>query len=709
MTRSRKSQVTPGAPPAAPLWQSRAAVLVLCVISTIVGALLYTGAGAGLVLLTLCTDGLLLLAWLAAGAGTGAIVLLLVQPRADGARAETQGHVGARSNLLLTAVTAIALGLGAQGLCVLGLGLLGMLNHLSALVLIVAGIVLGCGVLLLEDRRRRTDASTPSIGASLRAWWKTPARWGWAWIVVVPFASSALVGTMVPPGLLWTPEEPHGYDVVEYHLQVPREWYEAGRITPLQHNVFSYFPMGVEMHYLLAMHLDRGPREGMYLAQLMHFAMIVLTVLAVCGVASELVLGSPAPVIAGIATATVPWLTQLGAIAYNEGGFLLYGTLAIGWALLALLHRSHPRWRFSQFILAGEMAGFACGTKLTAVPEILIGVAVVTATVLLWARLRGSSNGASRDVIRGPAVFFIAGLLVFSPWLVRNAIWAANPVFPEAMPLLGRGHFSSEQVTRWERAHAPPPALRPPIARLKEGRRQIVLSWQFGYVLLPLSVVALAVGQRTSRGRSALPALFLGGMLALLALFWLVFTHLQGRFFLLAVPVAALLLTQVPSRVWNACVLAIVVLAAIPGFFQIHARLSARIHEGGADGLVNALGNTDLSWLTGDLLSGLPPDAPLALFGDAKAFWYPLPMSRLRYRTVFDADTSNGRSMEQAWGVAPSQRKPGEWVLVDPAELERFQATYAALPPLPPSLMQQRKAARPVPFLVPPGGTGKTR
>ena len=33
---------------------------------------------------------------------------------------------------------------------------------------------------------------------------------------------------------------------------------------------FSYFPFGVEMHYLLAMHLAGGPWRGMYLAQLMH-------------------------------------------------------------------------------------------------------------------------------------------------------------------------------------------------------------------------------------------------------------------------------------------------------------------------------------------------------------------------------------------------------------------------------------------------------
>ena len=57
---------------------------------------------------------------------------------------------------------------------------------------------------------------------------------------------------------------PSGYDVVEYHLQVPREWLELGRITPLHHNVFSFFPFNVEDSQitLLAMNLHAGPWAG---------------------------------------------------------------------------------------------------------------------------------------------------------------------------------------------------------------------------------------------------------------------------------------------------------------------------------------------------------------------------------------------------------------------------------------------------------------
>ena len=85
----------------------------------------------------------------------------------------------------------------------------------------------------------------------------------------------ALVAATLPPGMLW-PDDPLPYDVLEYHLQGPREWYEAGRIEPLRHNVYTFFPFNVEMQFLLAMHLRGGPWAGMYLAQLMHVAYVAL-------------------------------------------------------------------------------------------------------------------------------------------------------------------------------------------------------------------------------------------------------------------------------------------------------------------------------------------------------------------------------------------------------------------------------------------------
>ena len=43
------------------------------------------------------------------------------------------------------------------------------------------------------------------------------------------------------------------FDVLEYHLQGPKEYFQAGRIAFLPHNVYTSMPFGVEMLHLVGM------------------------------------------------------------------------------------------------------------------------------------------------------------------------------------------------------------------------------------------------------------------------------------------------------------------------------------------------------------------------------------------------------------------------------------------------------------------------
>ena len=43
------------------------------------------------------------------------------------------------------------------------------------------------------------------------------------------------------------------FDVLEYHLQGPKEYYQSGRISFLPHNVYTNMPLGVEMLHLVGM------------------------------------------------------------------------------------------------------------------------------------------------------------------------------------------------------------------------------------------------------------------------------------------------------------------------------------------------------------------------------------------------------------------------------------------------------------------------
>jgi hypothetical protein len=704
------------------LLRSRIALIVAFILIALLGALSYAGTGVGAVVYHLLFDGATLIVWLLAAAGIGGFLLSFIAP-------------SDRTNPLLGFVSAVAAGLGTISLLTLLLGLAGLLHHSTALAIIVVGILLA----LLQLIRAKSNL------ADVGAWLRAPAGWNWLWLLVAPFAAIAIVAAMLPPGFLWRRGDPFFYDVVEYHLQVPREWFEASRIMPLSHNVFSFFPMNVEMHYLLAMHLSGGPWTGMYLAQLMHFAFIALFVAAVYAFALQI--AQPLPAITGaLAVATVPWLTQLAAVAYDEGGFLLFGALAIAWVWLAVVEEG-PSTR--RLIIAGAMAGFACGTKLTAVPEVLVALTIAIGALLLWTRNRsqkfrnatpspgtpgegrgegdferqrarrskspspqpspgvpgegGNNATAFRRAdwwmaIRCALIFAGAGLLTFSPWLVRNERWAGNPIFPEATRFLGPGNFTPVQIERWNRAHSARPDQQHLSARLHAGATEILESWQYGYFLIPLALLGVFL---TWRRRLTI---LLAGMLLATALFWLFATHLQGRFFVLALPLCGWLIAQIDRPALCSCTLVVVLIAAGMSGARLHHDIVSILH-GGVDSpfpqpMVSLLGLPDISGVEAGFLDGLNPGQDVVLIGDAKAFFYTIPMSQLHYRTVFDVHGSDGDFMS-AWNGGPIP--DGARVIVDPPELERFHETYWKIPEMPAWMVRDApkdQIGRPLPYIV---------
>ncbi len=557
-----------------------------------------------LALYRLMQDGGCAILWLISAGGIGWMAWRVLRPR------ET-------CLASLAGATCVALGIGITSLGILGLGLAGWLNQWWACGIVGAGAIIGVSVLYVHGKNWNV---TP--------WLAEPARWGVSWIAAAAAAGVVMLAAFFPPGVLWG-DEPNGYDVAEYHLQVPREWYEAGRIIPLHHNVFSYFPFNVEMQYLLAMHLHGGPTgpwAGMYLAQLMHMAMCGAAAWAVYGLAG----GGKGGVAAALLTAAVPWTGLLAPIAYNEGGMLLFGILAIGWAIRASSAEALPSaWR--EFLIAGVMAGFAAGTKLSVAPLIFVGVPVIIPI---------GRRAPWRNLLAGCAVYVLTALIVLSPWLMRNWKWTGNPVFPEAMSALGQGHFSNVQVERWREAYWPDKDHRSVGGRMSALWIQVVADWRYGFALLPLGCAA-AVLSRKNRA-----AVCLATLLVMQTAFWLCFTHLQSRFMVIAIPLSALLIAQCEGRTWIALIAAILMACfSATMLIQKMERYLKLDHD-----TVALIGRENLQGLrlfdTRQLTDGQSVD----LVGDACAFWYQIPMSRLHYKTVFDVDTSEAnQSIEQAW------------------------------------------------------------
>lgn len=556
------------------------------------------------------------------------------------------GASRATSRLFIIAAGA-AVGLGTLATLALLLGLTGWLGQMTAWLLVLGmglsgGIDLGLA-LRRDDGRRRPVTVNGAI------WLALPAA------AAVGVAS---IAACVPPGMMWG-GEPNGYDVVSYHLQIPREWSEIGRIVPLEHNVFSYFPLANEALFLVLMEQAGDPHAMLYAPQLLQVILLALCGLATAGAVRQLTPAHWLPAtVAGTLVVSLPWSIMLGSIAYNEILLLLSGIVGIGALIIAFtLPRPHG---FGMLLIAGLACGLGAATKYTAVPMLLIPGAVA---VVLF-RLRGDSLPAFWRLV----FFGFAAIPFFLPWVFRNLGWTGNPVFPLATGLFGDAGRGEAFVDRWQTAHAPGGTVGHVLGRFVD---EVLISPNYGYALLPLAIAA-AISLFVLRRRERRPAILLACWLGMMMLVWLFATHLQSRFAFIAVAPAAILIglaLATPVR-WPVMGLAVAITCLGP--ILAGHRLAERLEQTGI-GAESIVGIPSLNYMTPFDTPEQVAGRPIYLVGDARAFYYAF--EDVHYRTVFDVPPGEGAL--PAWLGDATEDAPGDaWVIVDPAEVERLARTY---------------------------------
>ncbi len=559
-----------------------------------------------------------------------------------------------------------ALGLGTLSTLVFLAGLLGCLQRWVWVTIVVAETVVG--VMAIRASRLAADHEDANAGAAERP--DARQRIDWLWLIVLPFLLLGVLVTTNAPGFIWQ-EEGYGYDVLEYHLQVPKEYYQAGRISYLPHNVYGSFPSAVEMLYLLNMVLLEDDVDTGTSANLIHFSFALLTVYAAW------VLGSlwsrRAGVVSGVTMATTGWLGYLSGLAYVENGMLFFGLAAT--AALLRSSRDAPdeaapgdsrRWRRRHMALAGLFAGFACGCKYTAVP--MIAGPLLVATFLL-------PKQTIRQRLENGLIFAMLAVVSFSPWLVRNLATTGNPVFPLANRVFDASPpgWGPEQTDRWERGHQAGERERTLLGRLSALCRHVPLDGlqRLGPAVLLLGFVGLL---RRRRDRTDL---ILVVILSLQLVVWLFATHLFARFAVVfLIPLALLAGRAVMVEGRRAVLLTsfLCVGACWNFYFAVNlVRAEGALGGPGSHFYQGIQPGYEYFKLVND---ELPSDAKILLVGEARAFYFRRPVS---YNVVFNRNpfAQVVRSAESEQQIVDRLVEEGyTHVLVNWLEIKRLRGSY---------------------------------
>jgi len=573
-------------------------------------------------------------------------------------------------------VIAAAIGLGLLGLLTLGLGSLHLLDGWMPALLLLA-----CAA-----------AGYPATRELIRNWDREIWRQGLSkrhTLVLLACAPLAcmLVAASIPPGGLWHTEG-FGYDVQEYHLQLPKQFLENNSTMPVAGNVYSYFPLNVEMLYVLIGALARlgGMSGGTFIYSLVYGAQILhLLITLLAGAAAGLAplrMKMPARILALLVVVCTPWTIVIGTEAYNDGAVLLYAVLA-----LAIAARCGTRM---EMLLLGVLLGLAVGCKMTA------GVMVAApAAAMLMARREWS----------GVAVAAALAIAVYSPWAIRSMAAThtqasmGNPVFPLFAHTLGMDDWNADLAARFDRGHRPPADLRSPAARIGQLADQSLLDRQFSPGVAAFSDTSDYPTDQTAWPLrfgiiwlAILPAIVLAifrgpeAWLLLLALgvqilAWLTCTQLQARFLLPAiVPLAWLLAvgTDVaePLRIWTRFLVAIqavfclVLLKPEAGLFfgpesSDRPMLIGKIFDLPEDLVTNGPTLTPV----------FPPSDTFYLEGTSRALYF---QGDVIYNTVFDRNLlaqvlqKSGPAAAVAW----LQKQGVNYLIVDWNEVDRLRSTY---------------------------------
>ena len=222
---------------------------------------------------------------------------------------------------------------------------------------------------------------------------------------------------------------PVSRDALTHHLAVPKLYLQHGGIYEIPSIAFSYYPMNLDLLYLIPLWFDND-----ILPKFIHFLFALLTAWLIYRYLEKRLDGCWA-LFGALFFLSLPIIIKLSTTVYVDLGLVFFSTAAI----VSLFKWIESEFRFKFLILSGACCGLMLGTKYNGLVVLFILTLFIPLVFIKNIKNKLSVNHSAGKAalikiqlkaVGYGAIFSIVALLVFSPWMIRNYAWKANPIYP---------------------------------------------------------------------------------------------------------------------------------------------------------------------------------------------------------------------------------------------------------------------------------------
>lgn len=292
------------------------------------------------------------------------------------------------------------MGFGVLGYVVFLLGLFGWIYESVLYWLVISGVVLFFYP-ALQAIRKLIPVKPKWVG-------ETGYLPGFLIFLSLLILTVTLLKSFVPP----TANDP-----LIYHLDLPKRFLSSHQIEYIPYMATSVFPLLMHMLYLLVL-----PLGDTTLAQLLHNAMGILTMIAVYSLAKKWM----APMfsfLSAVVFVSIPGILHQMPTAHTDIAMTYFLFLTL-YGIWKAVETSQIRW----LVLAGCFSGLGMSVKL---------ISALGCFAALMAFVTCRNRISLRRMILGISFFSLLTLLLSGIWYARAFYYTGNPVYPYFPDLFG--------------------------------------------------------------------------------------------------------------------------------------------------------------------------------------------------------------------------------------------------------------------------------